>query len=194
MTDNRELSVGGFQFFTESDARIAAAELKKIEYLESRIDYSRPESILLVYEKTIHERIFKTPVGFQYLKGLQDFLLEQPEINPDDVPDISLYSTFGGKLRDQGTPARNRIKTSAEGGDKTRTRLVISVVLNVLLVIAMIAMFTISLKSDNPNIFNYERTLVNKYAGWEQELTEREQLIREKERELQIDDGSEVQE
>ena len=59
MADNEERSVGGYLFYTDRDAKIAEAELQKIEYLEARIDYSRPESILMVYEKTIHERILK---------------------------------------------------------------------------------------------------------------------------------------
>ena len=42
----------------------------KIEYLEARIDYSRPEVILQIYENAIQERIFKTPVGLFYLKLL----------------------------------------------------------------------------------------------------------------------------
>ena len=33
----------------------------------------------------------------------------------------------------------------------------------------------------------YERNLQNKYASWEQELTQREQTVREKERELHIE-------
>lgn len=194
MADNHELSAGGFLFFTESDARLAEAELKKIEYLESRIDYSRPESILLVYEKTIHERIFRTPVGLQYLKGLQDYLLEQPGIRREDVPDIPLYSTFGAKVREQDKPAKNRIKASPEERGKTRSRFLISAVLNVLLTLAVIAMFWIALKSDNPNIINYERNLINKYASWEQELTERERQIREKELELRTEGESDADE
>lgn len=193
MADNRRMSVGGFQFFTEKDARMAEAELKKIEYLEARIDYSRPESILLVYEKTIHERVFKTPVGLQYLSGLRSFLLEQAEIPSDKVPDIPLYSTFGGELREQSRPAKNRIKPSKEAADKAKARFLVSVIANVLLVLAIMAMFSISLKSDNPNVLNYERTITNKYAAWEQELTEREQIIREKERELKIEGNSAVQ-
>ena len=35
-------------------------------------------------------------------------------------------------------------------------------------------------------IIQYKTALENNYATWEQELTEREQVIREKERELQI--------
>lgn len=189
MADNRERSVGGYLFYTEKDAKIAEAELQKIEYLEARIDYSRPESILKVYEKTIHERIFRTPVGLQYLKGLRDFLLEQPEIDPEDVTDIPLYSTFGGQLRSQDNPARSRIKPSREKAEKEKSFLVLSLILNGLLILAVIAMFSIALKSNNPNILNYEKAITNKYAAWEQELTEREQRIREKEKELRIEES-----
>ena len=62
----------------------------------------------------------------------------------------------------------------------------ISLIANIVLVIAVAAMFGIAMKSDNPNILNYETQLVNRYASWEQELTEREKVIREKEKELNI--------
>ena len=62
-----------------------------------------------------------------------------------------------------------------------------SVVMNIVMIIAIIAMFVITLNSDQPNILNYEKNIQNKYATWEQELTQREQAVREKERELHID-------
>ena len=73
-SDNTALSVGDYHFFTEKDAQIARTEEQKIEYLEERMDYSSPESIRYIYEKTIHERIFKTPVGLRYLQGPQNHL------------------------------------------------------------------------------------------------------------------------
>lgn len=192
MADDRNLSVGGYRFYTEKDAQLAAAELKKIEYLEARIDYSRPDSILLVYEKTIHERIFRTPVGLQYLKDLRDFLLEQPEMDPQRVPEIPLYNTFSGEVREKSAPARNRIRAdSGEKGGKN-AGFTISVILNVLLVLAVICMFTITLRSDHPNVLNYERVLTDRYAQWEQDLTERENVIREKERELKLNGDAEI--
>lgn len=185
--DGKNLSVGGYRFYTEKDAQLAATELKKIDYLEERIDYSKPDSILMVYEKSIHERIFRTPVGFQYLMGLRDYLLKQPGIEPARVPAIPLYSTFSGEVREKGNPARNRIKAQE---DKNRVSgFKISVILNVLLVLAVISMFTITIRSDNPNILNYQRVITNRYAQWEQELTERENAVREKERELKLDGG-----
>lgn len=185
MTDERNLTVGSYRFYTEKDAQLAAAELKKIEYLEARIDYSRPDSILMVYEKTIHERIFKTPIGLEYLKGLRDYLLGREEIDPDRVPEIPLYITFSGEIREQGNPVKNRIK-AVSGRDNSRTGFAISVILNILLVLAVVTMFTVTLRSDNPNMLNYERVLTDHYAQWDQELTEREKAIREREKELKL--------
>lgn len=183
MSEYEKLSVGGYLFYTEKDARLAEAEQKKIEYLEARIDYSRPESILTVYEKSIRERIFRTPIGFDYLQKLRNFLLEQPEIAPESVADIELYCTFGGDIRSNSSPAKKRVK-APEDTEKTKQYLIISLILNVLLVVAIMVMFRITLKSNNPNVLNYERVITDKYATWEEELTERERIIREKEKEL----------
>ena len=48
-------------------------------------------------------------------------------------------------------------------------------------------MFAITLKSDNPNILNYKNAIVNQYASWEQELSEREKQLRQKENELGLE-------
>lgn len=52
--------------------------------------------------------------------------------------------------------------------------------------ILVIVMFVISTTSSNPNILNYERAIQNRYVEWEQQLSDREQVVREKEKELLI--------
>lgn len=180
------MEAGGFDFYTARDARLAEAEQRKIDYLEERIDYTRPESILLVYDKAIHEQIFRTPVGVNYLKKLQDYLLRQPQIAPDRIKPIPLYDTYAVEQRTQ--PDSEQTRMEAERRQKTAaTKFQISVVMNVLLILAVIAMFVITLNSDRPNILNYEKAILNQYSSWEQDLTQREQTIREKERELNIE-------
>ena len=182
------MEAGGFSFYTDSDARLAEAEQRKIEYLEARIDYTRPESILHVYDKAIDEQLFKTPVGLMYLKKLQDFLLNQPGIDPGRVKAIPLYDVFedARKQRRQENEAA-AIERVAKRKEAATVRFQISVILNVLLILAICAMFFIMLNSDQPNILNYERAITDRYSHWDQELTAREQAIREKERELDMD-------
>lgn len=175
--------VNGFSFSTEKDAALAAQEQKKIDYLEERIHYNNPKEVLGVYQKAIRERIFKTPLGIFYLKHLQDYLYKRKDIADEDIPPIPLFKNYDGELRETTSPARKRVIPAKR---KKSIALPMSILLNIVLVIAVISMFVITLNADQPNILNYEKAITDRYASWEQDLTEREQIIRERERELKI--------
>lgn len=179
--------VNGYQFAGEDDAELARQEEKKIAYLEQHMDYNQPNAVLKIYCKAVEERIFKTPIGFDYLRRVQDFLLSCQGITPDMVPPIKLYVNFKPRLRESSNPARNRVKPPKQKAKVSP--MFVSVMLNFALVILVCCMFLIAVNSDNPNILNYENALNNKYASWEQELSDREKVIREKERELKIENG-----
>ena len=190
LEDVGRFSAGGYSFYTEKDAALAENEKRKVEYLEARLDYSRPDSILRIYNKTIEERIFRSPVGHFFLKNLQNFLLQQPAIDKSQIADIPQYVSYDGEFREQSKTAPKRQATVVKKEEpKKSNALTVSVVINLVLAAAVIAMFVITLKSDQPNILNYEKAITNRYASWEQELTEREKAVRVKERELNMQSG-----
>lgn len=179
-----ERVVDGYLFVSMEDVQLAQQEKKKVEYLEKYMDYRNTENVLKVYKKAVAERIFKTPVGYDYLRKMQKYLLDCDGMTEDQVPPVSLQNSYNINMRRSYTQIKPRVE-----GQKEKKKVewpAISLLANLILIIAVIAMFAITLKSDNPNILNYERMLVNKYASWDQELTEREKVIREKERELDI--------
>ncbi len=181
------LEAEGFVFYTQKDAELAMQERKKIQYLKAHMDYGNPPGVLNLYEKAIRERVFKTPVGLVFLKEVQDYLIKSPNIDNSAIASIPLFVTYEGSLRAHTQPARRHIQPSAGKREKSSALLPVSVGINIVLVIAVIAMFAITLTSDQPNILNYERAILDKYAGWEQELTQRERDIREAERNLQLE-------
>lgn len=181
----------GYSFLTERDAALAESEQRKVEYLEARIDYNNPESILRIYRKAIGDRIFKSPVGLFFLKHMQIYLINQPGIDSDTVDDIPLYVSFEGEFREQGNPARSRVKPAEpKQAAKKSIALPVSIIMNICLAAAVIAMFAITLNADQPNILNYEKVITNRYAAWEQELTERENAVRERELNQNINNGN----
>lgn len=184
--DSTNLTVEGFQFYTVEDVEIAKEEQKKIEYLTKRLNFNNPTSVHQVYEKMVQERVFKTPLGLNFLKRVQNYLKENPAIDNSRISPIALNVAFNGGIRTQGNRTRQRIQPSKKK-DKKVPILAVSIILNLMLVVTVIAMFAIAVTADEPNILNYERALTNRYASWEQELTAREQVVREKERELQIE-------
>ena len=177
--------VSGFAFYSEKDAKLAEQERQKIAYLDKRIDRSDPESVLVIYKKALEERVFRTPVGLEYLRELQMELQSAKEQLGEEIPPIPLWTNFAD-IRGKTAPTRRRIQPPDENTNKNAA-FRLSLVMNIVMIVAIIAMFIITLNSDQPNILNYEKNIQNKYAAWEQELTEREQTIREKERELHIE-------
>lgn len=181
-TDTRgERTVGGFVFQTTEDAALASQELKKTEYLRMHLSYDNPEKVKQIYEKAVTERTFKTPVGYGFLWELRKFLLENgiPEEKLEPIPLQISYQLRKNSYTP--VPKKKQEKASGKSG-----LMMYSVILNILLVMAVAAMFAIAVNGKSPNILNYEKAITNRYASWEQELTERENAVREKERELNI--------
>ncbi|MDD3369736.1 MAG: hypothetical protein PHP50_12795 [Lachnospiraceae bacterium] len=179
-----DLTVGNYHFTTKEDAELAALEERKTTYLHTHMDYTNPQTVLKVYQKAIEDRFFKTPVGFDFLAGLRKFLVQK--LPGKDIPAIPMYVKYTQKLRAQTKPARERV-IREEQKQKRMDRFHMSLLCNIALVILVIAMFAITVSSPSPNILNYEKAIVNKYAAWEEELTEREDEVREKERALDLD-------
>lgn len=173
--------VNGYCFGTAEDAEIARQEEKKIEYLEQRMDLGKTENMLLVYKKAVENRVFVTPIGWDYLKKLQQKLKDRDDLT-EEVPPVALYTVFAHRVGDDIRVPEPRIQEKSK--DNTKRKLITSIIINVVLSLVVAFMFYIAYTSDNTNVLNYKHNLVNKYAQWEQELSEREKAVREKERNL----------
>ncbi|MCH5263993.1 MAG: hypothetical protein J1F42_13875 [Lachnospiraceae bacterium] len=176
------LVVGGYRFGTVADAETARMEEKKIAAVEKHLDYRQPQSVLLVYNRAIENKIFLTPIGMSYLQKIQTQLIKcgipQEKIRP-----IPLYATFSNKTANNSS-IRRSIESRAPKVE-FKTRFITSICVNVLLALALAAVVLLSLESDIPNIVNYRTAVINEYSEWEQQLQEREQAVREAERALE---------
>ncbi len=184
MAGREEWTIEGFQFGSEKDAKQAKGEELKIQKLEDKMDYRNPHMVFMVYQKAIENRIFKTPVGYEYLKRLQKTLKESPLIR-EEVPPIPVNQVYN--LRDSTNPVIEKVKGTNKPKKQPKVKQEFftrktSICVNVILAILVIVMFYISMTGSRPTILNYEKAIQNKYAAWEQELEQRESELREKER------------
>lgn len=179
----------GFCFINGEDAKLAEKERKQIDFIESKMDYSNPEKVLSIYTKLIEENAFKTPNGTIYLKYLQNFLLNKTNLDRSRVYAIPVYEACDKTRKPAETAIKKRAReVKKKEEEKKLDKYKVSVFVNIILVICILVMFWMATVSDVPNIINYKTALENKYAAWDQELTEREQVIREKEKALQIEE------
>ena len=153
MEDQKELVVDGYRFDRLSDAGEAALEIEKATYFEQRISGRSPENMLAIYDKVLDERIFVTPVGWEYLKFLQARLKEEG-IDADRIRPIPLYHTFHFQKVDEQENkgvARERIHPSTKKKMTTADKMRISVIMNVILVLLVAVLFIITLNGENAN-------------------------------------------
>lgn len=106
--EQREHVVSGFAFYSERDAGLAEQERQKIAYLDKRIDHTDIQSVLAIYKKALEDRVFRTPVGLEYLRELQGELRAREEELGEEVPPIPLWTNFAD-VRTKTSPARRRI-------------------------------------------------------------------------------------
>lgn len=180
--------VEGYQFVSENDAQKATMDASKIRLLESRVKASRPVDIKAVYEKSIENKIFKTPIGWIYLSGLRKKLLDSGFKDEDIIP-VPMEVSFTRHSAIENLTVRQRIKP-ADKEKNIEFRKVFPIVLNIVLAILVILMFVIAATSESDNIINYRRNVTNRYASWEQDLKEREKAVRQAEKKLGIQDTS----
>lgn len=177
--------VGGYEFLNENDAQKASMDLSKIKLLEARVNASKPVDIKAVYEKAIENKIFKSPIGWQYLVKLRDKLLESGYSEADLIP-IPLDVVFTRHSAFENLAVKQRIKPEAKksGGDFGK---IFSIILNIVLIILVGVMFYIASNSESDNIINYKRNITNRYSSWDEELKTREKAVREAEKRLGIE-------
>lgn len=173
----------GFLFLSGEDARLARQEKERALYLERHIDYRNPANVLAIYHKAMENRTFRTPVGLEFMKKLQTYLDGTPL--REQARDIPVLQTYTLPRLDDQPNARERVRSNPLGQMRKKYRR--SLRINIVLAGMVLLMFWITVTAEKPNILNYRRALLNEYSTWEQELTERENAVREKERELQLD-------
>lgn len=179
----KRIVVNGFVFVNEAEAKQAQKEAEGVRYIREKTDMDQPDMVLQIYNKIIQQRLFETAVGFSYLKELQEYLQITPFIRKEDILPIPvlhplLEESYKQKYGKEKQPAEQQKKVV---NADYRKRYQVSLFFCGILAVCVIAMFAITATSDNATILNYETELINRYAEWEQELSEREAALIERE-------------
>ena len=264
--------VKDYRFESEKDAKEAQSELRAVEYLRTKVNMDQPEAALEIYKQLLSEEIFHTIVGYDFLKGLKNYLLTSPAVDNAAIPEIpdalaqkALMSQeqaavalsqppspqpaaepvaepqasvemipqmtaepeatrspvaepiplsgltpvpkLNEEARKEEAAIQEQRKQEKESKRKRkepkpkkterkkrepkavsgryRTLAFTFGATTAILLVAVIAMFVITMTSSNPTILDYETKLLNKYARWEDELTQREAEVKRREADVE---------
>ncbi len=182
---NEKYAVDGYVFETEEEYNDAVKEKKGVDYMRSRTNMNNIQNVREVYEKVLEKNIFKTPIGYNFMRELQEILMKSKLISDEEIKNIKVENNGGKKL----VEANKQLKKQLSDVESVyKNRFFNSVILNVGLVILIILIIIITTNSNNTNILNYKNRLDAEYtskeddlAAWEEELKIREELLEEQE-------------
>ena len=173
-----------YAFDTKAEWEEAKREEESIGYIRAKVDLTNKEQVEKLYKKLIEKRNFITPVGIGFLQELRNDLLRSGR-REESLPPIYITlprkkSVFAGAVS-EGGQQKYRLLAESYREKLRNTRIVV-----LFLIVIVIAMFLITMFGPNTPLADAEERAQDRYAAWEQELTEREQEIRRRERELGI--------
>lgn len=72
--DGKVWEVSGFVFENEEQAKLAKKEVEGIQYIHDNMNMDNPQMVQEIYQRIMAQELFHTPIGYAYLKELQDYL------------------------------------------------------------------------------------------------------------------------
>lgn len=177
--DKESRIVDGFVFPSFKEAQIARKEKGNIDVIRQRTSLSDAESVYELYSKLMERDIFKTVVGYSFLHELRYRLINEFYYDEQMLPDIQLP----GRMEYDAVSELNQsvMKNKFEHLLLVKQRMSIVIVA---LLVMVVGMFVIAVVNPNATYLNVQNKVLNKYSAWEEDLTKRENAVKEQEEQL----------
>lgn len=167
----------GHTFDNEKQMRQAEKEAEVVDYLRARTNFNNLDQVMKVYHRILDKNIIETAIGIEFLMELRNRLINSGMFTEEQVRSVPLLPEAQKMQKRAEERKRNDRKNLLETLQKQNR---ILKVVTFFLTVLVIAMFVVTLTGKrSPLAVVYEERIVNQYASWADELTEREQRLRE---------------
>ena len=167
--------IGEFTFDTPEEARKAKKEAEAIAYITKQMKSASPQAVLKLYQQMLEKDLFQTKLGLAFLTDIYDNLKKEKSLAGFFIPPVP-----GSDCKE--TDKKKKPVDKQIIMLKKQVHLLMALCITMAIII--VGMFVINATSTHPTVLNYEEKLIDKYAGWEKELTEREAAVYKKEQQL----------
>lgn len=189
--------LGIYEFSTKVEYQEAKKEQEAVELIMAKSDISDPQNALRLYNKMIARKLFRTQVGYDFLKELRKIITEGGLVPEERLYPLPVVPQKAEVVRKE--PAKD--EKSLEEAKKEAQRYKIlyedlkskkysSVIIIIFLVVMLGAMVAITLLSDNTLITDYRNKIENEYSGWQEQLLQKERELDEREALLSGQEGT----
>lgn len=172
MAQDKKYTYQGLALDSEAELKEVKKEAESIEYIRANADLSDVKVALKIYNRLIEKGTLTTKLGVSFLSELRENIKKSGVVAENSLKPLPTAQKFS---EPKEPAARTRDQKLLElYKDRNRNQRI--VIFGLIAII--IVMFAIRILSQDSPLAYREKSLVNKYAAWSDELTQKEEELR----------------
>lgn len=178
MEKGKTYTYQGFSFRSEEELTEAKKEAEVVAYIRSQADLGNVKTAVKLYNRLIEKGTLVTTLGIAFLQELRSRALDSGLVAESSLHPLP-EPVKQEKLQQEKKPSKE--KKLLEFYKEKSKRLTFTVVV---LCIVIVILFAIRLFGTASPFADYEQKVLDQYAGWKEELTEKEEQLHQWENRL----------
>ncbi len=178
MEKGKTYTYQGFTFRSEEELTEAKKEAEVVAYIRSQADLGNVKTAVKLYNRLIEKGTLVTTLGIAFLQELRSRALDSGLVAESSLHPLP-EPVKQEKLQQEKKPSKE--KKLLEFYKEKSKRLTFTVVV---LCIVIVILFAIRLFGTASPFADYEQKVLDQYAGWKEELTEKEEQLHQWENRL----------
>lgn len=177
MEKGKNYTYQGFTFRSEAELAEAKKEAEVVAYIRGQADLSNVKTVVKLYNRLIEKGTLGTELGISFLKELRSRALDSGVVAESSLE--PLPEAEKKEVKEPKTVSKDRkLMELYRERSKNLTYVVI------ILCVVIGVLFAIRLFGTASPFVDYEQKVLDEYAGWKEELTEKEEELHLWEEEL----------
>ena len=177
MEKGKNYTYQGFTFRSEAELAEAKKEAEVVAYIRGQADLSNVKTVVKLYNRLIEKGTLGTELGISFLKELRSRALDSGVVAESSLEPLPEAEKM--EVKEPKTVSKDRkLMELYRERSKNLTYVVI------ILCVVIGVLFAIRLFGTASPFVDYEQKVLDEYAGWKEELTEKEEELHLWEEEL----------
>lgn len=171
MEKGKTYTYQGFTFTSEAELNEAKKEAEVVSYIRSQADLGNTKTVVKLYNRLIEKGTLVTTLGIAFLQELRSRALESGVVAESSLKPLPQPITTE-KLQEPKKISKDRkLMELYKRRCKNLTMVVVA------LCIVIVGLFVIRIFGTASPFKDYEKKVLDEYAGWKDELTGKEEEL-----------------
>lgn len=171
MEKGKTYTYQGFTFGSEAELAEAKKEAEVVAYIRSQADLGNVKTVVKLYNRLVEKGTLVTTLGIAFLQELRSRAMESGLVTESSLKELP-EPVKPEKLKAEKKVSKDR-KLMEYYKEKSK-RLTFAIVV---LCIVIVILFAIRLFGTASPFTDYEQKVLNEYAGFKEELVEKEEQL-----------------